>query len=189
MFPDVSRLPTLATGRLRLRELGTRDVDALYAVFSDAEVMRYWSRPAFATRDEAVEYLEHIHRGRAQRRLWQWGIATSDDDVVIGTCTLFANDGWRAEIGFALGRTHWGRGYAREAVACVVAYAFDTLRLHRLEADIDPRNAASCALVERFGFRLEGRLRERYCVAGDVQDTALYGLLATDRATAIDAGA
>src|SRR5690349_15981265 len=93
MFPDVSRLPTLATGRLRLRELGTRDVDALYAVFSDAEVMRYWSRPAFATRDEAVEYLEHIHRGRAQRRLWQWGIATSDDDVVIGTCTLFANDG------------------------------------------------------------------------------------------------
>jgi RimJ/RimL family protein N-acetyltransferase len=62
----------------------------------------------------------------------------------------------------------------------VLAHAFDTLRLRRIEADIDPRNSASCKLVERLGFVREGLLRERWDVAGELCDAALYGLLASD---------
>jgi RimJ/RimL family protein N-acetyltransferase len=59
-------------------------------------------------------------------------------------------------------------------------HAFGTLGLHRVEADVDPRNDASLRLVERLGFRREGHLRERYFVAGEIQDSVIYGLLAPD---------
>jgi RimJ/RimL family protein N-acetyltransferase len=75
-----------------------------------------------------------------------------------------------------------------EALAAVIDCAFDhrlgapfdDLRLNRLEADVDPRNAASCRALERLGFQREGLLRERWIVAGEVSDSAMYGLLHAD---------
>jgi RimJ/RimL family protein N-acetyltransferase len=59
----------------------------------------------------------------------------------------------------------------------LLAYAFDELDLRRIEADVDPRNAASIRTLERLGFRREGYLRERWRVNGEVQDALFYGLL------------
>jgi [ribosomal protein S5]-alanine N-acetyltransferase len=59
----------------------------------------------------------------------------------------------------------------------VLSYAFDVLQLERIEADIDPRNTASCRLVERLGFKQEGLLRNRWRVNGEICDSAYYGLL------------
>ena len=56
-------------------------------------------------------------------------------------------------------------------------YAFQTLDLNRLEADIDPRNKASARTLERLGFQKEGHLRERWIVNDEISDTDLYGLL------------
>jgi len=111
--------------------------------------------------------------------VFQWGIARRDDPRVLGTCTLYHLDPphRRAELGFALSPPHWGRGLMHEALGVVIGFAFETLDLHRLEADVDPRNDRSIRTVERHGFRLEGRLRERYHVNGELQDTAFYGLL------------
>ena len=67
-----------------------------------------------------------------------------------------------------------------EALSAVVEHAFGALALHRLEADVDPRNAASLRTLERLGFRQEGLLRERWIVADEVSDTAFFGLLASD---------
>ena len=64
-----------------------------------------------------------------------------------------------------------------EAVPTLIAFAFGSMGLHRLEADVDPRNARSIRLLEREGFQREGLLRERYHVSGEIQDAALYGLL------------
>ena len=64
-----------------------------------------------------------------------------------------------------------------EALQTFIAYAFETLDLNRLEADIDPRNHASAKTLERLGFQKEGLLRERWIVSGEVSDTCLYGLL------------
>jgi RimJ/RimL family protein N-acetyltransferase len=98
---------------------------------------------------------------------------------VIGTCTLFAlnDEHRRAELGFALRRSAWGRGLATDAVRSVVRFAFQGMHLHRLEADADPRNVASRKLLLRLGFREEGYLRERYLVAGERQDAVFFGLL------------
>jgi RimJ/RimL family protein N-acetyltransferase len=67
-----------------------------------------------------------------------------------------------------------------EAVSAVLDYAFGTLGLHRIEADSDPRNDASMALLERLGFQREGFQRERYFDLGEIQDAVLFGLLARE---------
>jgi ribosomal-protein-alanine N-acetyltransferase len=176
---DAPRLPALTAARVTLRWLVPADVDALYEVFSNLDVMRYWSRPPFARIDEARDLLAAIGRSFADRSLFQWGIARRDDDRVIGTCTLSHIDAsnLRAELGYALGRAYWQQGLMREALERLLAFAFGELGLRRLEADVDPNNAASVALLEKLGFRREGYLRERWFVGGQVQDTALYGLL------------
>jgi [ribosomal protein S5]-alanine N-acetyltransferase len=146
----------------------------------DAEVCRYWSRPAMGSQDEASKLQRDIERCFAERSLFQWGIAERASDAVVGTCTLAALsvDHRRAEVGFALRRSAWGRGYAREALEALLAFAFDELRLHRIEADVDPRNGRSLHTLERLGFRREGYLPERYFVGGELQDSVLLGLLA-----------
>ena len=178
----VSEMPVLHGERLVLRGFHDADCDALYGVFSDPEVMRYWSRVPMADRSEAVAQLAANRRGFDERTHLCWAIATRDDDALIGTATLFAFriDQGRCEIGYALSSSHWGRGYAREALTLVVDHAFDALGMNRIEADIDPRNQGSIALVERLGFEREGLLRERWRVGGQVQDSAIYGLLRSD---------
>lgn len=174
-----SSLPTLRTPRLAIRPLAPADVPALFAIFSDAEVTRYWSSPAMQSIDEAEALLAAIHECFRERTLFQWGLARLEDDLVIGTCTLGALQ-WkhrRGELGFALGRGFWRQGYVREALPAVVRFAFLNLDLCRLEADVDPRNMASLHVIEALGFRREGYLRERYHVNGEVQDAAFYGLL------------
>jgi [ribosomal protein S5]-alanine N-acetyltransferase len=70
-----------------------------------------------------------------------------------------------------------GKGLMQEALPSVLDYAFDVLDMHRIAADVDPRNAASSRLLERLGFRHEGRLRERWFVNGEVCDSEYHGLL------------
>ena len=172
-------LPTLHATRIHLRALRADDVTALYGVFGDPQVMRYWSRPAFVDQDEVVAYLARIQAGFVAQRLYQWGIADARTDAVIGTTTLYDldPDNRRCGIGYALRYDRWGQGLAREAMETLLAFCFSILPLRRLEADVDPRNLRSCKLLERLGFRPEGLLRERWEVAGEITDSAIYGLL------------
>jgi RimJ/RimL family protein N-acetyltransferase len=175
-------LPTIETARLRLRWLEARDVPALFEIFGDAETVRYWSRPALQTLDEAAGFLAEIHGRFAGHSLYQWGVAKRDDDRVIGTCSLFSISAphKRAEIGFAIHRAQWRQGYASEASGALVRFAFDALHLHRLDADVDPRNHASIRCLEGLGFQREGYARECYHVGDEIQDSVLYGLLSRE---------
>src|SRR4030095_15429240 len=104
------------------------------------------------------------------------------DHAFIGNATLhhFHEASRRAEIGYAPLGPFWGQGSMHEALQALLAYAFERLDLNRLEADIDPRNAASARSLERLGFRKEGHLRERWIVNGEVSDTGFYGLLRSE---------
>lgn len=176
------KLPTITAARVTLRWLTDGDVPALYEIFSDPEAMRYWSSPPLSGLDAAATLLAEIKCHFAAGTLYQWGIALRDNDEIIGTCTLAAVSvaHKRAELGFALSRSQWGRGYASEAIAAIIQFAFTTLHLHRLEADVDPRNRRSIKCLEEAGFVREGYARERYHLNGDTQDSVLYGLLARD---------
>ena len=172
-------LPTISTTRLTLRWIADEDVDAIFAIFTNPEVMRYWSTPPLANRAAAVALVEEIHDNVERQLMLKWGVARRSDNLVIGTTTLYNIDfnSRRAEIGYALGREHWGQGYMHEALQGLLAYCFEKLNFRRLEADVDPRNTASIQTLERLGFQREGNLRERWEVDGEIQDALFYGLL------------
>ena len=175
-------LPLLGGERLRLRGFRSDDLGDFFALHADPAVMRYWSFPAWTQRSQAEDYLTRAIAARCEQTMLCWAIALRDSDRLIGAATLFDihREQGRAEIGYALQSAHWRRGYAQEALQLVMEHAYGRLGLRRLEADIDPRNLASCRLVERLGFRREGLLRERWRVAGECQDSAIYGLLASE---------
>lgn len=180
----IDDLPLLRGPRVQLRGFVPGDLEAFFLVHGDPAVNRYWSFPAWTDAAQGRTYLATAIDARSADAMLCWAITEGAGDAaaLVGAVTLASihREQGRAEIGYALRASHWGRGLAREAVELVLRHAFEALALRRIEADIDPRNAASCRLVERLGFVREGLLRERWHVAGETCDSALYGLLASD---------
>ncbi len=173
---------TLRTNRLTIRRLAPADAQSYFDIFSNADVMRYWSSPPLRDLTQAEEKIANILAHYETGDIYQLAITRKTDEQMIGTCTLHQIhvQNRRAEVGYALGRPYWGSGYMNEAMHALVDHAFGPMNLHRLEADIDPRNESSAKSLERLGFVREGLLRERWIVDGEVSDSALYGLLASE---------
>lgn len=175
-------LPTLEGAHVRLRAVRDEDIDGLFALFSDPRVMRWWSRPPMAGREEAVSYAAEMRNGFRRRDVLPWVMADLATDACIGTTTLYSLNAkhLKAEIGYALQPAHWGRGRARDAVSTALSYAFGPLGFNRIGADIAPGNDASTGLLTRLGFRAEGHLRQSFCTQRELQDSLIYGLLAEE---------
>jgi len=176
------KVPTLDADRVLLRPLAAGDAPVLFGFFSDRDVTRYWSRPPMTHLAQARRLVREIRDGYRSGETLQFGIERKADHALVGTCTLFHFHAGsrRAELGYALGRPHWGEGLMHEALQRLLAYAFGELNLYRLEADIDPRNDASARTLRRLGFVKEGVLRERWIVADVTSDSEVYGLLRTE---------
>ena len=176
---DANTLPVITTPRVVLRWISENDIDGLYDVFSDPQVMRYWSTAPLPNREAAAAMQREIADGNLRDTMMKWGLALRESNHIIGTTTLFNLnlDNGRAELGYAMARAYWGKGYMHEALQALLSHAFEVLELRRLEADVDPRNAASIRTLERLGFQREGFLRERWHVNGEIQDALFYGLL------------
>ena len=178
---DFSHL-VLDTARLRLRPLQPADAAAVYALHADPEGMRYWATPPWQDPAEADTLITRDQAGLAAGDFIRLGLERLADSRLIGLCSLFAFHlpSRRCEIGYMLARDCWGGGLMHEALQALLGYGFGVLDLNRVEADIDTRNTASERTLRRLGFQLEGTLRERWIVAGEVSDTGLYGLLRHD---------
>jgi [ribosomal protein S5]-alanine N-acetyltransferase len=176
---DSKTLPIITASRVVLRWISEDDVDGLYEIFSNPQVMRYWSTVPLPDREAAAALQREIAEGNELETMFKWGIALRDSNTVIGTTTLFNLnlDNGRAELGYAMAHAYWGKGYMNEALNALVSHAFEVMKLRRLEADVDPRNTASIRSLERLGFQREGFLRERWHVNGEIQDALFYGLL------------
>jgi len=159
------------------------DLDELFTLHSDAEVTRYVPHMHWTTRADADAWFARLLERREKQSAVQCVIvrrATANaTEAVIGTAVLFNFEvaSGLAEIGYLLGREHWGKGYAAEAVTAFVEFSLATLNVRRLEATVDARNVASNKLLERLGFVLEGVLRERWLAAGELQNINLHALL------------
>jgi len=179
VFP--SQFPVLVTG-LVLREIAEHDVEAVFEMESDPVAMRFWSRLPMQDISEARESVERGMGFFSSRTALKWCVTRPADDRMLGHLSLFnfSEQSGRADIGYGLGRAHWGQGFMHEALTAVVDYAFGPLGLRRLEADVDPRNQASLRAVERLGFTRKGLLRERWQVGDEISDTVFLGLLARE---------
>lgn len=178
----------LHTPRLALRFLDAGDAEGLFAIFSDPAVMRYWATGPWTALEQAATSIRDTQRDYREGGALRLGIEVDGTPGIVGTCTLFGfhRTSRRAELGYALAQRCWGQGYMHEALGAFLKHAFGPLALHRIEADIDPRNAPSARALERHGFQREGSLRERWIVDGEICDTVLYGLLAREFQARLD---
>jgi RimJ/RimL family protein N-acetyltransferase len=176
---DWTNIPTIKSQRVSLRRYAASDLDAIYEIHADPEVMRYLGGSPMRGLGEAEKFIAKAREGFEQRLSIEWGIARQSDNLLIGTFTFFNLDtaAKRAEIGFSLGRRHWRIGYMHEALQAALGYCFNELDFRRIEADTDPGNLSAIRLLERVGFQKEGYLRERWLVPGQTQDALFYGLL------------
>ena len=179
MFDPARGFPILATDRLRLRPMTAADTEAVFSLFSDSVVTRYLNRLPMTTLADAAALIERATAEYSGGTALRLGLVLAENDRVIGTGNLLHFD-WpsrRAEVGYALAQPYWGRGLAGEATAAVIEYGFEALDLHRIEAELDPRNEPSVRVLERLGFAREGLLRERCIVGDEISDSLIMGLL------------
>jgi len=155
------------------------DREAVLDIFSDEQTLQYWSSETIGTLAEADLLIQQELEWASSDSCVNWGIALADSNLLVGKITLFQfhPQNRRAEIGYLLNRSHWGKGFMSEAMVRVLAHAFDDLKLHRIEADTDPANGPSLALLEKFGFSREGYFHDRWLVRGEWYDSVMLGLL------------
>lgn len=167
------------SSRLRIRPVTPADLGDLMAVNGDPEVVRHLPYAVWAGPEDAQAWLTRMQAMEAADQARQLVLAERDSGTVIGTLLLFRFDvpSQRAEVGYALGRRHWGHGLMREALATLCAHLFDTGAVRRFEAEVNPRNEASRALLLSLGFVHEGCRRQRWLAKGAVYDVDCYGLL------------
>ncbi|MFA5966727.1 MAG: GNAT family protein [Sphingomonas sp.] len=168
----------IESARLRLRPLLVGDAEALHLIYADVEAMHWWSHPPHSSLDETRE---KVATNVANPDWRAWAITLTGDDTAIGTLAAHEKrQGRVVEIGYALARTHWGQGYAREAVSRLIDLLLREEGHRRVFADTDPENAASNRLLESLGFVREGHLRGEWETHIGVRDSFIWGLLAEE---------
>jgi RimJ/RimL family protein N-acetyltransferase len=171
--------PTLYTARLRLRPFNDSDANALFALHSNANVLRFWDAPPWSERMRAEQFIAACRQFAEAGTGTRLAVDRVSDGAFIGWCILTRwNPDYRsASVGYCLDDAAWGHGYATEAAQALLQWAFDTLELNRVQAETDTRNVASARVLEKLGFMREGMLREDCVVNGDVSDSWVYGLI------------
>ena len=146
------RIPILETGRLVMREWRQSDFDAYAASNADPEVQRFLGGPQ--DREQSWRTLA-LQIGHWELRGYgQWALERREDGRMIGRAGLWNPEGWfGVEVGWKLDRDAWGHGYATEAAAASLEWAWRTLDLDRVLSVIAPENEASLRVAARLGMR------------------------------------
>ncbi len=157
--------PSLSTRRLQLREIVASDAPALLAIHGDREAMKWFGTDPLSDLEAAERVIAGFANMRQASSGVRWGIVHADPGrggALLGTCGVFRwNRGWRTCLtGYELARHAQGQGYMTEALRAIFGWAFATMDVDRIEAQVHPDNAPSIALLRRLGFVEEGLLRE-----------------------------
>ncbi|MGE5177505.1 MAG: GNAT family N-acetyltransferase [Bacteroidota bacterium] len=153
---------SLETERLILRQFRDSDIEAYAAMCADPEVMRYIGEGKPLSRDDAWRNMAMVAGHWSLRGYGMWAVEERSTGALVGRVGLYYPEGWPGqEVGWALARPHWGKGFAFEAARASLAHAFEILQWRRAISLIDPENRRSIRLAERLGERLEGELPVR----------------------------
>ena len=173
------------TAHLIVRPVLESDLPALLEVNSDEAVTALLPYARWASIGDAQAWLGRMNGLVEGGSAIQFVVVDKGIGQAIGTCLLFRFDegSARVELGYVLGRAHWGRGLMGEALAGLLEHAFTTMDLRRVEAEVDVRNGASSRLLRRLGFTREGVLRQRWFTKGEARDVEMHGLLRNEWTT------
>jgi [ribosomal protein S5]-alanine N-acetyltransferase len=187
LSPLFTPFPELQTERLLLRQMTLSDAPGVQQLRSQEEVMRYINRPLTRTLEEAERWISVIIDALEKNSGITWCICLKEAPLKhVGSIGLWRieKENHRAEIGYMLEPTLQGKGIMYEALQKVLEYGFKELKLHSVEAQIDPRNAASAALLKKAGFVQEAYFKENCYHNESFTDTAVYCILTPYREAA-----
>ena len=146
----------METARLRLRPFTPADLDNLWRIASDHEVMRFIGDGRPFTRDETFENLSRIIEVFERRGYGRWALEKKDGGGLIGYCGLGNGiEEVGVELVYLLAREEWGKGIATEAASAALRYGFETLGFSSIAAVTRPNNWRSRRVMERLHMRFE----------------------------------
>jgi len=177
------QFPNLTTSRLTLTQLNSHDSKALFDIFSDKEVVKFYDIEVYNSQEQALKLIEFFNARFIDAIGIRWAIRLKDSDKLIGTCGF---NSWNkkmknAGIGYELSSTYWGNGYATEALHKIIHAAFlNELpfgELHRIQGDTMLGNNASESVLQKLGFKEEGIRRSSGYWKNKYHDLKCFGLL------------
>jgi len=183
-FASFKNFPRLETPQLILNEIKAEDLQEYFKIYSDVEVMRGWGTAKHEsiaeTRDLIHQHQSNYESGVALR----WGIYEKATGRLVGDAGFwrFVPVRSRGELGAKLAKELWGKSLMVEALNAVIAFAYQDLKLHSIEGNLDPENQKSLKFVEKLGFVREGYVREHMDAPKEkiYKDTILFSLLEKD---------
>ncbi len=169
----------LETERLLLRRISDDDVNEILELRGNPETMKYIPRPVATTVEEALAHIKMINDKIEANEGINWAITIKGNPKLIGVIGHYRiqPENHRCEIGYMILPQYNGQGLVTEAVKAVVAYGFDNLQMHSIEAVIDPNNIASERVLQKNGFIKEAQILENELWDGKFWDTVIYSLL------------
>lgn len=171
--------PNLETDRLHLRRIINDDVNEIFALRSNKETMKHVPRPLAKSNEDAMEYITMVEEKIINNKGINWGISLKNTPKLIGIIGHYKlkPEHFRAEVGYMLLPEFHGKGIITEALKEVVKYGFNDMKLHSIEAIIDPKNLASEKVLQKNGFIKEAHFKENEFYDGRFLDTVIYSLL------------
>jgi len=177
------KFPELETDRLELTQIGEEDTGAVFNLFSNDLVVKFYDLAAFSDISQAKD-LVSLFNSRFESNLGiRWAIRIKGGSHLIGTCGF---NSWNSKmknavIGYELMPGCWGKGYAQESVKAIVEAAFSgklpCASIHRIQADTIPGNEGSEKLLKRIGFKEEGLRRDAGFWKNKFHSLKCFGLL------------
>ena len=162
-------MDVIRTERLLLRKACEGDLPAIHRILSDDRAMRYWSSLPHADLEQTREWLSGMIAAPAET---SFDFIVELDGEAIGKAGCYR----LPEIGYILHPEHWGKGYAREALAALIPEIFARYDLPALTADVDPDNLPSIRLVEGLGFTFTHRAARTWLLGDVWHDSVYYAL-------------
>ncbi|HEY8689860.1 MAG TPA: GNAT family protein [Chitinophagaceae bacterium] len=175
--------PVINTERLLLRRVEKSDVNEIFFLRSDKNVLQYLDTIPVATIAEAASWIERMNDLGKNNDAVTWAITLKQDNTLAGTICFWniTKEHYRAEIGYALHPKHQGKGIMQEAMTAILDYGFTIMKLHSIEANVNPNNSSSIKLLKRNNFIREGFFKENYFYDGKFFDSAIYSLISPEK--------
>lgn len=175
-------LPILETERLRLRKLSMRDAGDVFAYASVPEVAEHVTWEYHRNISDSMHYLRFITQQYQDGIPSPWGIIHKELGKLIGTIGyhVWSLPNGFGEVGYALSKDFWNKGYTTEAFEEVIKFGFERLKLNRVEATCKLANTASEKVMLKCGLSYEGILKKRLFAKSEYHDLKLYSLLRSE---------
>ncbi len=169
----------LETDRLLLRRVAANDVNEIMELRGNPETMKFVPRPLVTNLEQAMAHFKLIDDKIENNEGINWAITLKGNDQLIGIMGHYKiqPEHYRSEVGYMILPQYHGQGITAEALKAVLAYGFDDMQLHSVEAILDAENHASERVLQKSGFVKEAHFIENECYNGEFRDTLIYSLL------------